>query len=45
MMSDEQLTGDEQKTLLHGHQDDGLSDGDAPGHNTWIMFSIHPTMA
>jgi hypothetical protein len=38
---DEQSGGDEQMTPLHGHQDDRLSDGDAPGHNTWIAFSIH----
>lgn len=45
MMSDDQLTGDEQKALLHGHQDDRLPNGDTPGHNAWIVFSIHATMA
>jgi hypothetical protein len=40
--NDEQSGGNEQMTPLHGHQDDRLSDGDTPGHNTCIAFSIHP---
>ena len=42
---DEQSRGNEQMTSLHGHQDDWLSDGDTPGHNTWIAISIHPDAA
>ncbi len=38
---DEQLGENEQKMPLHGHQDDRLSNGDTPGHNTWIAFSTH----
>ena len=34
--TDEQSGGNEQMRPLHGHQDDRLSDGDTPGHNTWI---------
>jgi hypothetical protein len=34
VMGDEQSGGNEQMTPLHGHQDDRLSDGDTPGHNT-----------
>jgi hypothetical protein len=42
---DEQLLGYERKTPLHGHQDDRLSNGDTPGHDAWIVFSIHLTMS
>ncbi len=31
---DEQLRENEQKTPLHGHQDNRLSNGDTPGYNT-----------
>ena len=42
-VTDDERSGvNEQIAPLHGHQDDRLSDGDTPGHNTWIPFSIHP---